>query len=192
MNRTIKIILGLAASILVLCLILSAAGLLLFRSTRNALTGISSQTEAATRAEIAGQIADYELPTGYGSVFAAHLAGYNLVGYTGSDEHSHIYLAQADSSTGITMEEIQRRILEAARADETRMVETQIVDTVAATIRGQEVDLVVSEGLNHEGDVFRQISGLFEGRGGPAVVIVSGPAATWDQAGVDEFIASIR
>lgn len=191
MNRTIKIILGLAAGILVLCLIVSVAGLLLFRSAGKALTK-TFQTQAATTAQIATQIADFELPAGYGNTVTAHLAGYSLVGYTGTDEHSHIYLAQADSSTGITMEEIQRHILETSRAEQDQNVEMQIVDTVAATIRGQEVNLVVSEGLNHDGDVSRQLSGLFQGRSGPAVVIVSGPAATWNQALVDEFIASVR
>ena len=191
MNRTIKIILGLAAGITVLCLIVSVAGLFLFRSAGKALTG-TLQTDAATTAEIASQIADYELPARYESAATVHLAGYNLVGYTGADEHSHIYLAQADSSTGLTMEEIQRHIRQTSDEEEDQMVDVKIVDTVQATIRGQEVNLVISEGLNHDGDVFRQVSGLFEGRGGPAVVIVSGPTATWNQALVDEFIASIR
>jgi len=59
MNRTIKIILGLAAGITVLCLIVSVAGLFLFRSAGKAWTG-TLQTDAATTAEIASQIADYE------------------------------------------------------------------------------------------------------------------------------------
>jgi hypothetical protein len=191
MNRTFKIFLGLAAGILVFCLILTVAGLLLFRSAGKALTE-TFQTDVATTSQIATKIADFELPAGYGNEVTAQLAGYSLIGYTGADAHSHIYLVQADSSTGLTMEEIQRHIRQTSDAEEDQMVDVKIVDTVQATIRGQEVNVVISEGPNHDGDVFRQVSGLFEGRGGPAVVIVSGLAATWNQALVDEFIASIR
>jgi hypothetical protein len=33
---------------------------------------------------------------------------------------------------------------------------------------------------------------MFEGKGGQALVVISGPVQTWDQTVVDEFIASIR
>jgi hypothetical protein len=70
--------------------------------------------------------------------------------------------------------------------------EMVVVDEIPATIMGQPVTLVVSEGRNHDGQLYRQVDGMFEGKGGQALVVISGPVQTWDQTVVDEFIASIR
>jgi hypothetical protein len=68
----------------------------------------------------------------------------------------------------------------------------EVVDQVPATIRGQETTLVVSEGMNHDSQPFRQITAIFPGDGGQAMVVFERPADQWDQAEVDTFIASIR
>jgi hypothetical protein len=60
------------------------------------------------------------------------------------------------------------------------------------TLRGQEVTLIVSEGVNSENVSYRQITAAFEGKSGPALLMFSETVEDWDQAAVDEFLASIR
>lgn len=191
MNGTIKIILGLIAGLILICLILGISGLLLFQPTVQSV-GRAAPIEVVAEEHSPEEIAGYDLPPGFGDKFTLQFAGYSMVGYTGSDGHSHIYLAQAADSTGLTMETIQGWITEATDTNGYGIAEMRTVETIPGEIRGQAVSLVIGEGINHDGDIFRQVSGLFEGRHGPAVVVISGPEATWDQAMVDKFIASIR
>ncbi len=51
---------------------------------------------------------------------------------------------------------------------------------------------MILEGVNHENRPYRQAVGTFQGKSGQAMVVVSGPSATWDQEVVDKFIASIH
>jgi hypothetical protein len=54
------------------------------------------------------------------------------------------------------------------------------------------VTVVVSEGTNHDNQVYREMNALFQGKNGQAVVNISAPVDRWDQAMVDDFLASIR
>lgn len=49
----------------------------------------------------------------------------------------------------------------------------------------------MSEGASHD-QSYRVASAVFEGKGGTALVHISMPTASWDQAAVDAFIASLR
>ena len=72
---------------------------------------------------------------------------------------------------------------------QTRM---SIIETGPVTVRGQDATLVISEGVTSEGESYRQEAAAFQGQGGPALVVISGPVESWDQALVDAFLASIR
>jgi hypothetical protein len=52
--------------------------------------------------------------------------------------------------------------------------------------------MTAREGTSDRGEQLRQISGLFQGRGGPTMLMVTGEANAWDQEMLDSFIASIR
>ena len=67
-----------------------------------------------------------------------------------------------------------------------------VIENRPATIRGQDVTLIVSEGLNSANVPYRQVTAAFEGKGGPTLLVFSETVGAWDQAAVDEFIASIR
>ena len=57
---------------------------------------------------------------------------------------------------------------------------------------GQQTTLIIGEGVNGDNVPYRTASALFEGKGGQALVNISMPSASWDQAVVDEFIESLR
>jgi hypothetical protein len=192
MNRTNKIILGLAAGAAVICLC-AAAGSLFFLRTTGRVLGKAIDASQADVEKVAGGIASYTLPAGFGEGYAIQVAGFSMVSYTGEDGHSHVYFFQLPEGVHVDQAELERRFRESARSQDSNWDrQTEVVDQVPATIAGQEVTLVVSEGVNHAGQSFRQISGMFQGQGGQALVVFERPPESWDQAEVDEFLASIR
>jgi hypothetical protein len=66
------------------------------------------------------------------------------------------------------------------------------VGTSQATVRGQPVTFVISEGTNSAGQAYQQMTGVFQSKGGLALLTVEKPTSRWHQATIDTFIASIR
>lgn len=190
MNRTAKIILGIVAGILILCLLCGVTGILMFRASGRTLER-SFQTNPANAETIADGIAEYDLPVGFGDEFGMQVADFAMVGYTGEDDHRHIFLFQLPSYVTLDEDQIQDRLQQAYDRND-RPERLQVVDRLPGKIRGQEVELVVSEGINHDNQAYREVSAIFQGRGGQAVVLISGPVTNWDQRMVDEFIASFQ
>ncbi len=191
MNATRNIILGVVAGMIILCVGLGVAGFILFRSTAQAL-GTTMETNAQQVSEISDTMAEYDLPAGFGNGYAAHIAGFTVVGYTGNDGHSHVYFVQIPAGVKIDQGEIERQLDQAAGRPQNRRQSTRIVDQVPTTIRGQETTLVLSEGINSDDQPFREATAMFQGRGGQTLVVYETPTSSWNQADVDAFLASIR
>ena len=84
------------------------------------------------------------------------------------------------------------QILAAQTRGYDRYTRTQVVGQQQVTVRGQTVTLVLSEGTNSSGQPYRTLTGVFQGKGGPALLSVEAPLSQWNQAEVDAFLASIR
>jgi hypothetical protein len=155
------------------------------------LSGCSTRPDRVQA--VAEQIASYTLPDGYTEQFAVDLLGYQLVSLQGPTPSSHAYLVQAPKDTQVDMADLQKqaRTIEGDRRG-SDLSDLQIVETRTATLRGQEVPVVVGEGVNSEKLPYRQVTALFEGRSGPALVNISAPVDEWDWDLVDEFLASIE
>ena len=67
-----------------------------------------------------------------------------------------------------------------------------VIENRTATMRGQEVNVVTSEGTNSDRVVYRQIMVGFQGKGGPALLVFSDAVENWDQDAVDAFLQSIQ
>jgi hypothetical protein len=67
-----------------------------------------------------------------------------------------------------------------------------VLETRPITVRGQETTLILSEGITEEGETYRQVMAAFQGKGGPALLVLSEPVTRWNQETVEVFIASIR
>ncbi len=191
MNNSRNIILGVVVGMIVLCVGVAVVGFVLFRSTAQAL-GSAMETDARKVTEISGSIADYDLPARFGNGYAAHIAGFTVVGYTGNDGHSHIYFVQIPAGVKIDQGEIERQLDQAAGKPRSNHQSAQVVDQIPATINGQETTLVVSDGINSDGEPFREGSAMFQGRAGQTLVVYEAPVSSWNQAEVDTFLASIR
>ena len=69
--------------------------------------------------------------------------------------------------------------------------ETAVIDQRTVAVRDRQATLTISEGRGANG-AYRSATVLFEGLGGPALLNLSGPLATWDDQIVDTFLASLR
>jgi hypothetical protein len=192
MNTLSKIIVGFVAVTIILCLATAAGGFLLLRSGGQLIAN-HFETKPAKVADVASTIADYRVPAGFGAPYSAHLLGFSLVGYTGNDGHSHIYLAQLPKDFLLDQADFEKQLRQVTPGQGfDRPSDMTVVDQQRATIRGQSVTLLVSQGINSDGDPFREVTAMFEGKGGQVLVVYETPINHWNQAEVDTFLASIQ
>jgi hypothetical protein len=151
-------------------------------------TTINTNTDKVV--SVAAEIADFDLPSGYQPEFSASLEGYTLVSYNPGDGHSHLYLIQSEKeSDGEKLASMVEQIAPGSYDPQTRMT---VIETRPVTVRRQEVTLVISEGVTSEGETYHQVTLAFQGKGGPALLMLSEPVTSWNQQTVDAFIASIH
>lgn len=140
--------------------------------------------------ELASKISDFTLPEGYTSEFSAEMAGYTLASYKGTSGPSHLYLIQSEKESD--GEELERMLTQLAPGSSDPNTRLTVIENRPVTVRGQEVTLVISEGVNHEGDSYRQATVAFEGKNGPALLVLSESLELWNDETVDALLASIQ
>jgi hypothetical protein len=151
---------------------------------------VSIKIDTTKVASAAAKIADFDLPSGYKPEFSAALDGYTMVSYTPSDGHSHLYLIQSEKESD--HEKLAGMVEQLAPGSYDPQTRMTIIETRLVTVREQEVTLIISEGVTSEGETYCQVTVPFQGKGGPALVVLSEPVTSWNQQSVDAFIASIQ
>jgi len=193
-NKWIWIGLG-AAALFCLCAVVAAV-LVFMRIGQQFREGMKTDPQGAS--EAAHAIADYELPEGYEEKVAMDFFVYTMVmmGPETSNTPSSagkpmIMLAQFQMATNQQqMEEQMRRSFE--QQSGRRGLHMEVVEVKKMTIRGEEVEVATFEGTDDEGYVFRQVLTTFPGKDGTALLMIIGPAQTWDKEEIDQFIESIH
>ena len=193
-NKWIWIGLG-AATLFCLCAVVAAV-LVFMRIGQQFQEGMKTDPQGAS--EAAHAIANYELPEGYEEKVAMDFFVYTMVmmGPTSSDSFSSssepmIMLAQFQMATNQQqMEEQMRRSFE--QQSGRRGLQMEVVEVKKMTLRGEEVDVTTFEGTDDQGFVLRQVLATFPGKDGTALLMIMGPAQTWDKEEIDQFIESIH
>lgn len=198
MSTTTKVILGILA-VLGLCCIVSviavvAGGAWLGSQVEQGV--IEDPEEAAA----AGQaIVNYELPSGYREEGAMNLMGlmemvFITRGSTDTDTDMVIFLARfsipglSESDTDEMKEQMQQGMTGGGSSGGVTFTE---VDSRQITINGDPTTLTISEGES-DGQTVRQAAAGFVSDGKPAMVMIMGPAESWDDDAVEEFLASME
>lgn len=189
MNKTVKFIVIILGSSAALCLCIIITGWLALMNTGRVMSK-TIDTDPNRVTTIGGDIADFTIPAGFGQGQAVRLADFSMVTYTTADGRTHILLFQAPAALALDKDELERQMGLATGKEEWN--EVTVIETQPCQIRGDEAALVISEGVSHDGQVYRSASAVFEGNEGTALVNFSGPANQWDQEMVDAFIASLR
>ena len=156
--------------------------------SKNFKTEISTDYEWIMKTT--AEISDFDLPSDYLPEFATILNGYTFAMFKPSDSHSHLYLIQSDNTEdGEKLTSMLDQIAPGSYDPQTRMT---VIETRLVTVRDQEETLVISEGTTSEGESYRQATLVFQGKGGPALLVLSEPVASWDQELIDALITSIH
>lgn len=195
MSRNTKIILAIIVILILLCLCGCGVVFFMFRSIGTMLEQ-SVVTDPASVASISETIADYEVPAGYQEAFGMNLFGFSIVALgTGEGEgqpDNLIMLMQIPSYMNMSEADLEQQLHQALEGQTNQDVQLSVIDEMITTIRDQEVVLTISEGADSDGQQIRQLMGLFQGKGGPTMLMIIGPTQGWDQATIDQFIQSIR
>lgn len=153
--------------------------------TANMAVETNSETVISTAAEIA----DFDLPAEYQADFSASFDDY-VASFRPDNDHSHLYLIQSSKEAdGEQLAAAFEKLVPGSSDPRTRM---RIIETRPIVIQGQPTELIISEGINSDGESYRQAMAAFQGKGGPALLVYSASVSTWEQEAVDAFLASIQ
>jgi hypothetical protein len=198
MDKTTKTLLMIIGSLLVLCACTVAAlmGGGLWGFTKFAQFADRSTSEDAQEvAQIASEIADFDLPAEFDTQYGIKIASFSMVQYTTRNDDTYIFLTQFPAGTSINPDEMMRQIKDNARNPKSPWYNTdmQLVEQKPVTIRGEKTALSFSEGTSDQGVPYHMINAKFHGKGpGPSLLVIVGPADQWDTKMVEDFIASIQ
>jgi hypothetical protein len=140
--------------------------------------------------ERAAEIVDFDLPPGYSPDFSAQLMGYTVVSFRPPSQGSHLFLIQSNGEADI--DQLAGMLEQLVPGETDPRARTTVSETRPINVRGQETTLVITEGINSNSETYRQAMVPFEGKGGPALLVLSAPFTSWDQEKVDSFITSIE
>ena len=157
-----------------------AAGI--WRGIPGHLTRNSAEVHA-----VAHTITDFSLPNGYNADYALDLLGFSLAAFFGMDGNSHIALMQAPRWV-----QADQMLPLTNRQQGDKTGELSLLYEQQRFVRNQDVTVTMSEGVNGDGQPYRQVSVVFEGKGGTALLVMTESASHWNRQTVDAFLASFH
>jgi len=196
MSKGVKIALVIVVILLVLCCL----GGLGFYFISQRVVSQAVIDDPAKAASLGHEIVDYNLPDGYRELGGMNALVFKMV-FIGSESKTSssmfMVLMQIPAGANMSPEEMQRQMTQAMQQQgQGRNMQTHVVGTQTATIKGQPVTLTISEGEVTQGDdagtTFRQVIGVFPAKEGTAMLMAMGKKDSWDQAMLDNFLASIK
>ena len=193
-NKNRGILIGLGVALLFCCFAVLVAVFVFQQAGKKIQEGFNTDPVAA--AEAAHKIVDYDLPEGYQEQMAMEIMVYSFVVIgpntpTGQSNDPMFMLAQFRA--GVSQEQMEQQLRQSIQQQSgTQGLNMTLVKVETQTIRGEETEVATYEGTSQEGFVIRQVITSFPGKDGTAMLLIMGPAQTWDQDVVDAFIESIR
>jgi hypothetical protein len=197
MSRGVKITLIVVAVLLVLCCAGGAAVFLIGGPILGRAVSRTFVQDPAQAAKTGHEIVDYTLPPGYREMFAMNMVGIKMVAIAPQEQSGNamvLMLMQFPAGSNLSQEDMERQMQQAwSQQGQRGSVQMQVVGTQKVTIRGQTVTLTISEGSSGTSSAtMRQAVGVFAGNNGLVMLMAMGDKYRWDQAALDEFLASIR
>ena len=191
MSESKKLLIGFAV-VGVICVCIAGISFLGLRTLGNRFEDMTNG-EPTSVARAQEKIAEFDIPPGY-EPMALSMFVYDMISLTPIDSENDpmIMLMQFNKSTSRDPEQMEEQLKQAAEQQSGRPgMSMQVVDTFEEVIRGETVTVTVSE-ANYQDFVFRQWMTIFQGNKGPVILMIQGPARTWDDQLVDDFIKSIK
>jgi hypothetical protein len=189
-SNTGKIIVIVVAVLAVLCLCACLVGVLFFRKVGSSVSQ-SLQTDPAGVTSAMSTIADFDLPAGFQPATSMSILGVTFGVYEASETQSVLVIFQMPTQMALTDANIQKMEEQMQNGPGQKLENYRMIDEYDATIRGKPGKVIIQEGETNA-VAYRQMLVVFQGKGGLAMMSISGPANTWDQAAYDDLVKSIR
>jgi ribosomal protein S6E (S10) len=150
-------------------------------------------TNPADAAKVGQEIASYQKPEGYQEQIAMNFAGVKMVIMTKNDGANGFIMMMQAPAGAMTEADLKARMQQSFNQSFSRNnVSLSSVGSQDVTIKGQTVKMEILEGTNDKGVKMRQGIAVFNGTGGPTVLMLMSSEADWDPAQIDAFLASIK
>jgi hypothetical protein len=152
-----------------------------------------ANAEPTSIARVQERVAKFDIPAGYRPI-AMSFMGYDSISLIPDTATSGmtIMLMQYGGVMAGNDEQAREQLKQAMEQQNgVQGTSSTVVETLEETIRGETVTVTVSE-TSLQGVTMRQWVTVFEGNGGPTMLMIQGPANLWDDQLVEDFIASIE
>lgn len=194
MSRNTKIVLGIVGGLLLLCcgaavLLVTVVPGMMARFAEGAI--VEDPQEAAT---VGQSIIEYELPSGFSEEGAMSMFGTKMVFITDGDQSTVVMLMQFPAAVAMEEEQMRAQMEEAfSRQFNQRNYNLSLVESEEITINDKATTLLTYQGTDESGNEIRQVNAVFEAQdGATAMLMIMGPAATWDEDRIEQFVESLQ
>ena len=188
MSKGVKTALIVVAVLACLCTL--AGGATLYFGGK--LMGTALVTDSAQAAKVGAEIASYEKPDGYKEQMAMNIAGVKMVIMAGGQDNGVIMMMQAPAGT-MSEADLKARMQQSFNQSMSRNnVKLSSAGSQDVVIKGQTIKMEMAEGTDDKGVKIRQGIAMFDGKGGPTVLMIMGSEADWTPEKMDAFLASIK
>ena len=169
--------------------ILFGAGLLALITIAVAPGIWKTLTDAVRINALAQRIASFELPEGYQPDYAVEILDYTIVAYKSVAQRGHLAFLQTPPGVIPTGTVLEGYLVNNTAAHTWR--EASVLRTETRTIRDQSATMTISDRINGEGQRYRSLNLVFEGRDGTTLLAINQPETQWNDEAIEAFIASI-
>lgn len=199
MSRSTKIVLGSLGGTMLLCIVLAVAFPLFAEWQNRRRLADMYIKDPAIIAQMANDMADYDLPPNYREGLVQKLLTTNAL-YIVVDEdipdrngYPIITLVQFPPEKYPNALAAREKMRQAGPKVETEFGIAEVTGQMTIPIRNQEVGLTVYKWVDDDGEERRSmISDVFKGKNGFLQLAIEGPTQGWNQEMIDAFIASLR
>jgi hypothetical protein len=191
MNRTAKIVIGLFSALILLGLAGGGLSIFLLRSIGNSIANMVNNDPSSVR-QVAVSIVEFDVPTGFTEEYSITKGSFKAAAYKRNDGQSHLYLMQGSEDMRLdqsTVDGMAKSSLTRAFDNTSRQ---SVVDQFKINIRGTMANIVITEGVNSEGNSYKSLSAVFQGEEGPTLINLTQPGENWNQDEINRFLASIK
>ncbi len=191
MSKNTKIIIGVIAGVLVLCMIACVVSVAVFgwfgtKVAENVT--IEGEGSQATQAEIA----ELDMPARFTPLSGMSLMGIKMVVYKSTNEKEVAVLMGMPVQEEINDDTLRQLQEGMGRSTSRNFSNMKTIETRDVTIRGESGKVIIQEGTDDEGTPYRLMMTAFQGQTGIAMLMIGAPTAEYDQAEYDAIIESIR
>jgi len=198
-NNTARNILIAVGVVVALCACVAVAGYFGARAVGSKVTAIGTELVSAVKkdpteiAQVASNIADFDMPPGYQYEMAMSFLSYETVALSPIDLRNgyfQIMLVQTPNSSNASQQDLQAQAQQMS-SQQSSGGSSVVVGTRTEKIRGQDVIITISESSGGR-YTYRTWTAFFNGKGGLTILMIQGQADHWDDQVFLNFIHSIR